>query len=108
MPLYDRTGQAHDDAYGHGVLGNVTPQFEIEPAFPPRADTRDSMAALVEQMNRKHDAHDAIMGLQDNRTDAWVAVSYRMPFLADYERRSLLARINAHYAAEIAEARNAG
>jgi hypothetical protein len=105
MSLYDRTGLAQDDAYGHGYLGNISPQLEIEPAFPPRADTRDSMAALVEQLNRKHDAHDAIMGLQDHRTDAWVAVSYRMPFLADHERSSLLARINAHYAAEIAGCR---
>lgn len=105
MSLCDRTGLAQDDAYGHGHLGNISPQFEIEPAFPPRADTRDSMAALVESMNSKHDAHDTVMGLQDHRTDAWVAVSYRMPFLTEYERQSLVARINAHYAAEIAECR---
>lgn len=106
MSLYDRTGQAHDDAYGHGELGNVHQQFELLPGFPPAADTRDSMAALVTAQHRKTDAHDAIMHLQDERKDAWVAVSYRMPFLTAYERRSLVARIDAHYAAEIAEVRH--
>jgi len=102
---FNRTGQAQDDAYGHGELGSVYPQFEIEPGFPPAQDTRQAIAAMVTAVNRQTDAHDAIMGLQDHRTDAWFAVTYRMPFLASDERASLIERINAHYKAVIAGCR---
>ncbi len=103
---YDRTGQAQDDAYGHGELGNVHQQFEVEPGYPPAPDTRRAIAAMVTAQHRQTDAHDVIMHLQDEQKDAWVAVNYRMPFLTEYERRSLMARIDVYYAAQIAECRS--
>ena len=103
---FDRTGQAHDDAYGHGELGSVHQQFIIEPSFPPAPDTRQAIAAMVTAVNRRTDAHDAIMHLQDEKRDAWVAVNYRMPFLAADERHSHEQRIETYYAAQIEDCRH--